>query len=62
MKRRPTRRGSPTTADVVIEALGDQGDGLARAAGRRLVVPGALPGERHHVRIEPGAAEPLVAA
>jgi 23S rRNA (uracil1939-C5)-methyltransferase len=37
----------------VIEALGDQGDGLARLDGARVVVPGALPGERHRVRLGP---------
>ncbi|NBB69619.1 MAG: class I SAM-dependent RNA methyltransferase, partial [Alphaproteobacteria bacterium] len=38
-------------AEVVVEALGDEGDGLARHRGARVVVPGALPGERHRVRL-----------
>lgn len=36
---------------MTIEALGTEGDGLARLDGLRLVVPGALPGERHRVRL-----------
>jgi len=44
------RRGGE--AEIVVEALGDEGDGLARHGGARVVVPGALPGERHRVRLE----------
>ncbi|NBB71017.1 MAG: TRAM domain-containing protein, partial [Alphaproteobacteria bacterium] len=41
-------KGAPRggEAEVVVEALGDEGDGLARHRGARVVVPGALPGER----------------
>jgi 23S rRNA (uracil1939-C5)-methyltransferase len=42
-----------TTIDVEIDALGAGGDGLAKGPeGARLIVPGALPGER--ARVDPG--------
>lgn len=37
--------------DLAIEALGAAGDGIAAADGRRIFVPGALPGERWRVRL-----------
>ena len=52
---------SAAEVEVLIEALGAAGDGVATLAGRSLFVPGALPGERWRVR--PGAgghATPLV--
>ncbi|MFP4361142.1 MAG: TRAM domain-containing protein, partial [Alphaproteobacteria bacterium] len=49
-RTRPRCRGGEVA--VTIEALGDAGDGLARHAGARVVVPGGLPGERHRVRLE----------
>ncbi|TVQ40256.1 MAG: class I SAM-dependent RNA methyltransferase [Geminicoccaceae bacterium] len=52
MRSRRRSRAAVVEREVVIETLGDQGDGLARVDGRRLVVPGALPGERHRVRFE----------
>lgn len=45
------RRGDGRLVEVEIEALGDRGDGLARHDRERLSVPGALPGERHRVRL-----------
>ena len=44
-----------TTAerDVDITALGAAGDGIAAADGRRLFVPGALPGERWRIALPP---------
>ena len=39
---------------VLVTALGAAGDGIAAAEGRRVFVPGALPGERWRVRL--GAA------
>lgn len=51
-------------AEVVIEALGRRGDGVARLAGTRIFVPFALPGDRLRVRLvqtrgEGWLAEPL---
>jgi predicted RNA-binding protein with TRAM domain len=41
----PSRRGrAGGEAEIVVEALGDAGDGLARHHGARVVVPGGLPG------------------
>jgi 23S rRNA (uracil1939-C5)-methyltransferase len=37
--------------EVVVTALGAAGDGIATADGRRVFVPGALPGERWRVRL-----------
>jgi 23S rRNA (uracil1939-C5)-methyltransferase len=39
--------------EVVVEALGAAGDGIALVAGRRVFVPGALPGERWRIRLGP---------
>jgi len=58
---------APVPGEVVevgIERLGSRGDGIAEAAGTRLFVPFALPGERLRVRItgargDGHAAEPL---
>jgi 23S rRNA (uracil1939-C5)-methyltransferase len=48
--------------EVRIEALGAQGDGLARAPdGTRLYVPGALPGERVAVRVQGRRGDGLLA-
>ncbi len=47
--------------EVEVTALGAAGDGIALAGGRRLFVPGALPGERWRVRLAAGGerATPL---
>jgi 23S rRNA (uracil1939-C5)-methyltransferase len=37
--------------EVAVTALGTAGDGIAASDGRRLFVPGALPGERWRVRL-----------
>ncbi len=42
---------------MTIESLGAAGDGLGSVNGRRLVVPGALPGERVRVRVEASLGE-----
>ena len=57
MSSRNRRRGQGGEVEVAIEALGDAGDGLARHAGVRVAVPGALPGERHRVRLAPGRGD-----
>ncbi|MBM3550070.1 MAG: 23S rRNA (uracil(1939)-C(5))-methyltransferase RlmD [Alphaproteobacteria bacterium] len=41
----------------MVERLGAAGDGIAEHAGRRLFIPGALPGERLTVRIGPDRGE-----
>jgi 23S rRNA (uracil1939-C5)-methyltransferase len=51
-RNRPRRRAGEV--ELTVEALGDQGDGLARHGGARVVVPGGLPGERHRVRLDGG--------
>lgn len=47
------RAGAPTREEieVTVDALGDGGDGLAMAGGRRLYIPYSLPGERLRVRL-----------
>lgn len=45
--------------EVAIDALGATGDGIALVAGRRVFVPGALPGERWQVRLEPASDRAL---
>ena len=42
---------SAAELEVAITALGAAGDGIAAAGGRRLFVPGALPGERWRVAL-----------
>ncbi|MEO5337509.1 MAG: class I SAM-dependent RNA methyltransferase [Magnetospirillum sp. WYHS-4] len=50
------------TFEATVEALGSQGDGLARAAdGTRLYIPLALPGERVRVRIRDKRGDGLLA-
>jgi len=39
------------TLDLEITALGARGDGIATAGGTRVIVPGALPGERVRARL-----------
>ncbi len=59
----PARRGRSAFVElaVTIEALGDQGDGFVRVDDRRLIVPGALPGERHRVRYDRAAGTTVTA-
>lgn len=42
----------PHTAEVTIETVGAQGDGIARLADERVYVPLALPGERVRVALD----------
>jgi 23S rRNA (uracil1939-C5)-methyltransferase len=56
--RRP-RPAPPETLELDIEKLGTEGTGLARTAGRVVLVPDALPGERVRVRVEAGKARLL---
>jgi 23S rRNA (uracil1939-C5)-methyltransferase len=49
--RRVVRAVTDPLREVMIEALGDGGDGIATTAEGRLFVPGVLPGERVRVRI-----------
>lgn len=49
-------RGS-AAAEVVVDRLGNAGDGIADYRGRRLFIPDALPGERLAVRIGPARGE-----
>jgi 23S rRNA (uracil1939-C5)-methyltransferase len=51
LSSRSKARAGGGEVEVVVETLGDEGDGLARHRGARVVVPGALPGERHRVRL-----------
>jgi 23S rRNA (uracil1939-C5)-methyltransferase len=46
---RQGRKAGPANLELVIEALGSRGDGIADHQGERLVVPLALPGERWRV-------------
>jgi len=39
------------TLDLTITALGARGDGIAELGGTRIIVPGALPGERVRARL-----------
>lgn len=50
--RGATRTSASETIEVVIDALGAQGDALATWAGQTLYIPGALPGEK--VRVKTG--------
>ncbi len=43
-RRRPERAAAPV--ELAVEALGAEGDGIARLGGERVFVAGALPGER----------------
>jgi 23S rRNA (uracil1939-C5)-methyltransferase len=52
----------PDTADVEIEALSLDGDGIARLGRRMLTVPFTIPGERVRVRLEPTRPGPMTAA
>jgi 23S rRNA (uracil1939-C5)-methyltransferase len=61
LSSRTERRRRGGEGEVTIDALGDQGDGLARSGGERIVVPGALPGERHRVRLERGRGDTVQA-
>ncbi|NJL43995.1 MAG: TRAM domain-containing protein [Nitrosarchaeum sp.] len=45
----PVREGDEL--DVVIDAVGEKGDGIARVHGFVLIVPGAKQGERLHIKI-----------
>lgn len=61
-KRRPPRRPATArtrdteTLDLTVDALGAQGDGLAHHRGRRVFLPGALPGERVRARVAVGTS------
>ncbi|MBB4284968.1 class I SAM-dependent RNA methyltransferase [Roseospira goensis] len=51
-RRRPRARWTgPDPLDLTVDALGAQGDGLARHGPERLFLPGALPGERVRARV-----------
>lgn len=47
------------TFSLPVEALGEAGDGIARLEGRKLFIPGALPGEQVRIRLSGGEAELL---
>jgi len=47
--------------EMTVDALGAAGDGLAWAGGRRVAVPGALPGERIRARIAAAGRGPATA-
>ena len=49
--RRKARKGGARQAEVTVESLGAQGDGVARLAGRPLFLPMTLPGDRVLARI-----------
>ncbi|HEX6142293.1 MAG TPA: TRAM domain-containing protein, partial [Geminicoccaceae bacterium] len=51
----PERTVPERTVEVVIEALGAGGDGLARIAGRPVHVPLTLPGDRVLIRLGGGS-------
>jgi 23S rRNA (uracil1939-C5)-methyltransferase len=46
--------------EVVIEAIGARGDGVARLGGTRVFVPFTLPGDRLRVRIAGRRGDGLV--
>lgn len=48
-----------SVADLVIDAVGARGDGLARHEGQSVYVPGTLPGEQVRARIESRRGEGL---
>ncbi|MBB4267401.1 class I SAM-dependent RNA methyltransferase [Roseospira visakhapatnamensis] len=51
-RRSAAARARPTeTVEVTVDALGAHGDGLAAHQGRRIILPGALPGDRVRARI-----------
>jgi 23S rRNA (uracil1939-C5)-methyltransferase len=47
----------PAEAELLIEALGARGDGVAHLAATRVFVAGALPGERVRVALGPASSE-----
>lgn len=50
----PAARRGAQTAELAVEALGAQGDGIARHDGALVFVPYALPGERIRAALVPG--------
>jgi len=49
-----SRSGKTETLDMTVDALGAQGDGLARHRNRRVFLPGALPGEQVRAHVDVG--------
>src|ERR1700722_7325519 len=59
-KRRPAAKPAPVEIlELEIERLGTEGAGLARVAGRAVLVADALPGERVKARVEGAKASVL---
>lgn len=50
MRRHRSEAGAERELEVLVTALGGGGDGIGFAAGERIYLPGAVPGERWRVR------------
>ena len=53
MTKRPAQPSVTETVDLTIDALGAQGDGIARYQGASVFVAYALPGDRVRVALSP---------